>query len=105
MVERNEQGIILEPKLPSNIPKHAQWLAGQGCGSWFVLEETEKHQIYQISRYDSNGILEFKADFKVDQNSNFSYCCPYVFTYLSHYQFCTVIQHNKHIKFNNLEFI
>jgi len=101
MVERTTVGIILESSKPLHIPSTSQWLAGQGAGSWFNIESTEIENHYNISRFDPLGSLEFNAIFIKNENTYFCIDCPYVFTYLSHYKVCHIIQHGEVFKFLN----
>lgn len=49
---------------PTHLPSGAQWLGGIGMGAWFLIEQTEKPHILQISRFTENGILEYKKRFE-----------------------------------------
>jgi len=102
MIKRSALGIILESNKPTNIPISSQWLAGQGAGSWFNIESTDIENQYNISRFDNEGNLEFKAEFKKQYNAEFCIDCPYAFTYLSHYKVCHIIQHGMVFKFLNI---
>ena len=44
------------PKRHKAVPKNAQWLSGEGAGSWFAIEKNE--DVLQVERYSPNGILE-----------------------------------------------
>ena len=55
----------MEEKIkPTHLPDRAQWLGGVGMGAWFLIDSTEKSNIFQISRFTENGILEYKKPFK-----------------------------------------
>jgi len=101
MVNRTDLGLIKEPTQPINIPTSSQWLAGQGAGSWFYIESTKNKDIFLISRFNPNGIEEFTAKFTKKDDIEFCLDCPYVFTYLSHYLKCNIIQHGEVIEFVN----
>jgi len=101
MIERTAVGIILESNKPTNIPINSQWLAGQGAGSWFNIESTDIENQYHISRFDKEGNLEFKAEFKKQTDTHFCIDYLYEFTYLSHYKVCHIIQHGMIFKFVN----
>jgi hypothetical protein len=105
MVKRDEIGLIKEPIKPNNLPNHAQWLAGQGCGSWFILKSIDNSTNYLISRYSPEGELEFCSEFTLQTDREFSCQCPYVFTYISHHKMCTIIQHNHKFEFYNISFL
>lgn len=79
------------PELPSNLPDHAQWLAGEGAGSWFVLD-LDSIDSYKVARYDPEGKLECSGLFVVQEASFFDSSKPFRVTYLSHCQKVTLIQ-------------
>ena len=103
MVERTALGILMESSKPDDIPSSAQWLAGQGAGSWYNIESTSTTNQYKINRYSKEGEFEFEALFSNNRDTDFCIDCPYVFTYLSHYKVCHIIQHGKTFKFLNIE--
>jgi hypothetical protein len=87
---------FLPPPKPNNIPDNSQWLGGIGAGSWFFLKkELDK---FKITRFSKNGIQECTGIFIVDRDG-FEIEKKYVFTYLSHCSFCTIIQNNITYKF------
>jgi len=79
------------PELPGNLPDHAQWLAGEGAGSWFVLD-LDGIDVYKVARYDPEGKLECIGLFVVQEPSFFHFSKPYKVTYISHCQKVTLIQ-------------
>ena len=91
--KRDKSGIIMAPIKPENVPEGAQWLAGQGSGSWYYLEKNHLSSFYKISRYSPDGIPEFENDYIVQNDNDFCDTCPYVFTYLSHHLECNILQH------------
>ena len=99
MVKREINGLISAPELPLAVPEAAQWLAGQGAGSWFDISKNKIHDLYNISRFTPSGEIEFVGDFKIKDAKEFSINCPYVFTYLSHYKSCNILQHGVIITF------
>ncbi len=90
------------PKEP-NIPKEAQWLGGQGVGSWFYLSKPKElaKNNYRIVRYAPNGDIECNRIFETSEYFDINQ--PYQFTYISHCQQCTIIQNNKKLLFNYLK--
>ncbi|MBN1985176.1 MAG: hypothetical protein JW761_02670 [Prolixibacteraceae bacterium] len=50
------KGVLPEPKRPGNVTENAQWLAGEGAGSWFAFE-IENH-LLKVIRYSVNGVIE-----------------------------------------------
>ena len=87
---------LISPEKPNHIPKSSQWLGGVGSGSWFYIKKEQEK--YRIERFSKEGEKEFTGLFK--PNNDFYINQDYQFTYLSHYQFCTLIQYNKKIVFH-----
>lgn len=104
MVSRTENGIILPPIRQVDIPKTAQWLAGQGCGSWFNIKYEDVSGNYIITRLSPEGKKEFKGEFRTEHSIEFCIDCPFSFTYLSHFKECNILQHGQKIKFKNIIF-
>ncbi len=44
------------PDRHRNVPKNAQWLSGEGAGSWFVFEV--KGTLLNVTRYSPQGVIE-----------------------------------------------
>lgn len=78
-----------EPKRPENLPDYAQWLSGEGAGSWFVIEKIGND--YEITRFLSEGVVECKGVF-ISKTPNFNHLQSYQFTYLSHCKEVNIIQ-------------
>lgn len=91
---------LAKPDIPHNLPSSAQWLAGEGAGSWFVMEIMKKNQ-FTISRYNPVGKLECCGIFVEYQTANFNYNLPFIITYLSHCQQVTILQNNQIYLFKN----
>ena len=45
-----------QPERHPDIPENAQWLGGEGAGSWFVLEFQKI--LLRVTRYSPDGIVE-----------------------------------------------
>jgi hypothetical protein len=85
------------PALLSLLPSHAKWLAGEGAGSWFVIDALPNAQ-FEISRYSPNGIEECRGVFEtVDE---FDPAQDFEMAFPSHCAKITVIQQDKEVKFN-----
>lgn len=80
---------LAKPVLPINLPTTAQWLAGEGAGSWFFFEFNANQCI--ISRFSADGKLECTGSF-VCQQTDFDHSKSFDITYLSHCQQVTIIQ-------------
>lgn len=88
-----------EPKRPNFLPLGAQWLAGEGAGSWFLIENTEKYHVFEITRFSPKGKIECQGLFEIE-NSDKSLKLdePYNFVHLSHCAFVHIEQYNKTFK-------
>jgi hypothetical protein len=88
-------------KIPENLNKSAKWLAGEGAGSWFSIEETERKNTFEICRFSPIGKLECKGVFI--STNKFYLQKDYEITYPSHCAVVTVIQENQTITFRPFE--
>ncbi len=75
------------PALPESLSVHAQWLAGEGAGSWFVLD-LSRERIVHVDRFDPNGRLECSGSFDLVGNDVPNLSVPLRVTYPSH---CAVV--------------
>lgn len=50
------KGTLSEPERASGIPQTAQWLSGEGAGSWFAFKI--ENNFLKVIRYSVNGIIE-----------------------------------------------
>lgn len=68
------------PERHPDIPENAQWLSGEGAGSWFVFNV--ENNLLKVTRYSPNGIIECNGLFEnmgaiKTLNSNNSYSVTY----------------------------
>lgn len=88
------------PKTPENIPKHSQWLSGQGCGVWFCIEKLEGDNLYSIKRYSVDGDLDCEGIFFIEDDSKkFNIKEDYNFRHISHCMKCEIEQAGYRFKF------
>jgi hypothetical protein len=87
------KGTLSEPLRPNGIPQYAQWLAGEGAGSWFAINPSETVN-YTISRFGPDGKLECEGEFVVSNNQTLHLDKTYRFDYLSHCGKVTIIQND-----------
>lgn len=87
-----------EPKSPSHIPSECQWLAGEGAGSWFLLELLE--ECFQVTRFSPDGSIECQGEFEIANGISFDIKIGYKFTYLSHCNKITLLQGDQTIVLN-----
>lgn len=96
------KGTLNEPERVSEIPQTAQWLAGEGAGSWFTINQSESG-LYLISRFAPDGKLECAGKFIISNNQQFNINQPYRFDYLSHCQKVTIIQDEIVVKLHKVK--
>jgi len=92
----NIKGTIQEPNRHPLIPATAQWLSGEGAGSWFYFEQNTN--TYTITRFSPHGNTECSGVFTTDDNFNFNQL--FDITFLSHCAEVNVVQSGKNIKFS-----
>lgn len=85
------------PEKPNRLPANIYWLSGEGCGSWFYIEQLDAN--YVISRYSPDGKLECKGLFEQVNGSEIKLSKDFEFTYLSHCAEVNIIQNNINLKF------
>lgn len=89
------------PARAKEIPSTAQWLSGEGAGSWFNI--IEKSSRFYISRFGPSGGLECESEFVISSRQNFDNNKSYRFGYLSHCRKVIIEQNGKKIEFERLE--
>lgn len=96
-------GSIHPPEKPKNLPKNAQWLSGQGAGTWFTIEE-EGHNQYRIKRFTPTGEIDCNRIFQLEDNStHFDIEESYQFTHVSHCAKCRIEQRGIVFTFHYIE--
>ncbi len=87
----NQLGQTLSaPHKHPEIPMGAQWLSGEGAGSWFHLQKADEQ--YIVSRYSPEGTLECKGLYMFVGQSGFDISQDYQVGHLSHCQRITLQQ-------------
>jgi hypothetical protein len=86
--------VLEAPQRPNNLSQKAQWLAGEGCGSWFELEETKPNQLI-VKRFSRKGELECEKAYI--NLSGFAFTKDYSITYPSFCNKVTIFQNGKKI--------
>ena len=82
--------IVELPK--SLINSNAHWLAGEGAGSWFVLEAINNFQ-YKVQRYSPNGTFECGGLYQTKEPINLDQ--PHSLTYPSHCNEVNILQNDQ----------
>lgn len=72
---------LKEPEKHIDIPENAQWLSGEGAGSWFSIVLVNNN--FQITRYSPDGDVECRSIFETE-SSIFNIRLPFQFVHLSH---------------------
>ena len=93
--------ILVEPAYPKHLPRGAKWLAGEGAGSWFIIENMHIDGIYKISRYSTKGDFECSSQFSLDDIIDLSE--EYAITYPSHCSIVSIFQKQKTHRFKSLQ--
>jgi hypothetical protein len=70
------------PQRASCIPDTAQWLAGEGAGSWFYIKQANKY--FEITRFSPEGRIECKGTFGLKSTAVFDISRPFKIIHLSH---------------------
>ena len=87
-------GTLPQPARSAAIPEKAQWLSGEGGGSWFHIIQREDGY-YHITRYSPEGVVEcspvFRAAFEFDPS------LPFEVVHLSHCAEVRVVQNEQRI--------
>ncbi|MBW6489939.1 MAG: hypothetical protein K0B15_01980 [Lentimicrobium sp.] len=91
---------LAEPARHTNIPTAAQWLSGEGAGSWFSI--IKRFDNFIISRFSPEGETECSGLFKIAENTFFDINSPYKFDHLSHCQVVRIKQADKVFEFSRL---
>jgi hypothetical protein len=89
--KQNLKQTLPAPEKHLLIPNQAQWLAGEGAGSWFHIVYDNN---YEIFRFSSEGKIECRGIFKIINNNFFNINEPYQFIHLSHCQTVRIKQNN-----------
>lgn len=87
------KGTLPEPIRPEQLSEKAQWLAGEGAGSWFLIEETQQKSTFKITRYSPKGVIECEGNFVIETTTKqLNLNKPYKFIHLSHCAFVHIEQ-------------
>jgi len=90
-----------EPVRHGNIPATAQWLSGEGAGSWFNVNLSDG--CYKITRYNPEGEKECEGYFFSTDGKELRLAEPYNFDHLSHCRSVKIKQAGNTISFNRID--
>jgi hypothetical protein len=85
------------PPKHHSIPDKAQWLSGEGAGSWFKIKKDGAN--YLISRYSPEGKTECEGLFYINDGKPFNPGLDYSFVHLSHCWHVRIEQDNQVLDF------
>ena len=98
--KESKVNVIPAPLIEKNIPKRAQWLAGEGSGSWFYSEINGS--FLQVTQFSPKGIIESNGLFKPNSNLPKS-LNKYKVTYLTHSKQVTLTDGQNIISFTKVK--
>lgn len=96
-----KEGILPAPVKPEHLSENIQWLSGEGCGSWFLIEHDLQNFI--ITRYNPSGEIECKGIFEQTEGEAIDLTNFYSFTYLSHCSSVKILQKKRILIFKLVE--
>jgi len=92
---------LTKPTKAPLIPLNAQWLAGEGAGSWFFIESAKPG--YKVTRFNELGEPECSGYFLKLGNYTLDLSKPFKFTHLSHCDQVNIEQSGKTIPLKRIE--
>ena len=92
--------LLPAPQLPKHLPHASKWLAGEGAGSWFVIESNEAGDL-NIQRFSPDGTFECEGLFTGPKSIDLT--IDYELGYPSHCQKITLIQKEEVLRFERIE--
>jgi hypothetical protein len=100
--ESTLQGTLPQPVRNKTIPAKAQWLSGEGAGSWFHIEKRNDDH-FHVTRYSPEGVVECSSVFCKDTAFGFNPAVPFEVIHLSHCAQVWVIQNEQRITLTRVE--
>ena len=92
--------IVPEPIKPFGLPPNSKWLSGEGCGSWFNIENAGSN--FVITRFSPEGSIECRGLFK-PVSGGFNIMISFDMAYLSHCAEINLLQNGMRFKFLLIE--
>ena len=96
------QFTLPEPDRPDHIPAHAQWLSGEGAGSWYALDQLGENR-FQLRRFGPGGEPEGKALMECSGEKAPDIGCPYQIIHLSNCRQVRVFQNGDRYTLRSIE--
>jgi len=92
---------LFAPVKHKNIPASAQWLGGEGSGSWYHIEiDNDK---IKTTSFTPEGRIEWAAIYKNKENFCLTKKHDYTVTYNTNFKIVTLIIDNKKVYFERIE--
>lgn len=88
------------PVKHASVPEMAQWLAGEGAGSWFHIEQVDKK--YTVTRFDRDGQVECRSIFNSSNLQNVRLFENYEFVHPCHCKEINILQNDLRIVLNRI---
>lgn len=88
---------LMQPKKHPKIPENAQWLSGEGAGSWFTFKFKNKFMF--ITRFTTNGSIECSGFYETQNNLDL---INFAITYPSNCKLITLTKNDKVMSFERV---
>ena len=88
---------LQSPERDPNIPANAQWLGGEGAGSWFNFEFQNK--LLKVTRYSPSGVVECTGLYKNLNGHKVSPTNNYKLTYPANCKVVSLLNEGAKVKF------
>jgi hypothetical protein len=88
------------PQRHPHIPEHAQWLSGEGAGSWFVIKLNESKLL--LTRYAPSGEIECEGTYQVRNSQPFSKDFDFKVTHPSNCKIATLMGAQTELSFERI---
>ena len=93
--KRTLKTTLPEPVRPTGLTVNAQWLSGEGAGSWFSYEPAGNN--FRVSRFSPKGVMEWENIFTVLNDRLLDIDKPYRFEHISHYKKVRLTQNGEYV--------
>ena len=87
-----------QPVKHINIPQNAQWLSGEGYGSWYAINVI--NEVIHLSKFSPKGVKEHSTQFIADSLS-VDFSKPYSIAYPTNNLVLTIIQQDEKFSFTH----
>ncbi|MGL5015649.1 MAG: DUF6695 family protein [Bacteroidales bacterium] len=89
---------------PSDIKAEEEWhwLGGIGSGAWYEVEETDMHNVFNVSQYNSHGKREFSSNFVANTTDSVELENDFRVIYPAHFRTVTLKIGNDTIRLNRI---